>query len=182
MMAGAARAVRWFCVRTRPKSEHIAAERLLLLPGVEIYCPRIRYRRSTRRGQAWCIEAMFPGYIFARFNLTHDLKAIRYTTSVTGVVHFGSQYAEVPDEVVEGLRTQLGGDCRVFDEPLAVGSATRVTVGPLKGLDVVIREILPGRERVRVLLDFLGRAMETEIRADELAPLRAHPLRSCHPA
>jgi len=57
----------WYCVRTQTKREHLAAKSLKQLEGVEAFCPRLKYRKATRRGKIWWIEAMFPGYIFAFF-------------------------------------------------------------------------------------------------------------------
>jgi transcriptional antiterminator RfaH len=41
----------WFCVRTQTKREHIAAGHLREIEGVEVFCPRLRYRKATRRGK-----------------------------------------------------------------------------------------------------------------------------------
>ena len=51
----------WFCVRCQTKREHIAAGHLRELLGVEVFCPRLRYRKATRRGKIWWMEPMFPG-------------------------------------------------------------------------------------------------------------------------
>ena len=59
----------WYCVQTRPKSEHIARASLLQFGDVEVYCPRLRYHKTTRRGKVWFTEALFPCYLFARFDL-----------------------------------------------------------------------------------------------------------------
>ena len=169
---------RWYCVRCRVKAEHIAGARLRETGGVEVCCPRIRFRRATARGPVWFTEALFPGYLFARFDLGLALKTVCYARGVTGVVHFGGQYAEVPAAAVEALRAETGGEeLKVFEQPFAPGDETTVLAGPFQGLQVVIRSVLPAKERVRILLDFLGRATEVEVDASQLAPLRAHPLR-----
>ena len=33
----------WFCLRTQPKREHIAAACLRQIPEVEVFCPRVRF-------------------------------------------------------------------------------------------------------------------------------------------
>src|SRR5260370_33331325 len=58
----------WFCLRAQPKREHIAAACLRQTCEVEVFCPRLRFRQLTSRGPVWFIEAMFPGYLFARFD------------------------------------------------------------------------------------------------------------------
>jgi transcription antitermination factor NusG len=42
--------------------------------------------------------------------------------------------------------------------------------GPFEGLEVVITQLLPARERIRVLLEFLGRSMEMEVPAGKVFP------------
>ena len=76
----------WFVVRTRPKSEHIAAIHLMKFADIdEVFSPRIRYEKGTRRGKVWFTEALFPGYIFARFDLNEKLRAVNATNGVSGV-------------------------------------------------------------------------------------------------
>ena len=36
------RAAGWYCVRTKPKHEHIAAGNLARQAGLEVFCPRLR--------------------------------------------------------------------------------------------------------------------------------------------
>ncbi|MBE7157039.1 MAG: hypothetical protein INR62_01145, partial [Rhodospirillales bacterium] len=58
----------WYCVRTQPRQEHVAAGHLRRLDEVEIFCPRIRLKKCQRNGSAVVVtEAVFPGYLFARF-------------------------------------------------------------------------------------------------------------------
>ena len=169
--------LRWYCVRTVTKSEHLAAGRLRRLEGVETFCPRIRFRRATRRGPVWFIEALFPSYLFARFDLTPLLKAVLYTPGVRGVVRFGERCAELPAATIAALRAEMQeGDLRVVNPEIRTGDTATVIDGPLKGLEAVVTQVLPARDRVRILLDFLGRAMETEIVAAALAVLDDHPL------
>ena len=42
--------VAWFCLRSQPKHEHIAAGHLRQIEGVEVFNPRIRFTRPTRVG------------------------------------------------------------------------------------------------------------------------------------
>lgn len=167
---------RWYCVRTLAKSEHLAAARLRRMDDIEIYCPRIRFRRPTRRGPVWFTEALFPSYLFARFDLTRSLKAVAYTAGVRGIVRFGERYAELPGTALAALRAEMqDGDVRVVNPVLKAGDAATVIDGPLMGLEAVVTQILPARERVRILLTFLGRPMETEIEAASLSTLDAAP-------
>jgi transcriptional antiterminator RfaH len=169
---------RWFCLRTRPKQEHLTAQQLRTrVEGLAVYAPRIRYRKPTRRGTIWFVEALFPGYLFARFDPAEQMRHVRHVTGVTGVVAFGGRYALVPDEVVERLRAEIGDEeIRVFTEPFREGDLAEIVDGPFRGLEAVIVRVLPARERVRVLLQFLGRETEAELGYPQLAKPSAHPL------
>ena len=57
-----------FCLRAEPKREHLAAVSLRRLFGIACLSPRLRFRKLTQRGAIWFVEAMFPGYLFARFS------------------------------------------------------------------------------------------------------------------
>ncbi|MCX7009871.1 MAG: hypothetical protein NTY53_21955, partial [Kiritimatiellaeota bacterium] len=120
-----------------------------------------------------------PSYLFARFDWATQLKAIQYARGVIGVVHFGLKPAQVPAVVVDELRhTMDDRELRVIARELAIGDEVQVTVGPLAGLQVVVQQLLPARERVKVLLDFLGRRVEAEVAVTELTTEWKHPLRS----
>lgn len=169
--AAAPPAPAWFCVRAQPKREHVAAGHLRLLPEVEVFLPRIRFRRPTRRGNVWVTEALFPGYLFARFDWGRYLRAVHHTPGVACVVHFGRRWPVVPVEVVEELRRRLGEDeLRVIPDPFRPGDRARVAAGVLQGLEGVVNRVLPARRRVQVLLEFLGRQVSVEIPEDQLTP------------
>jgi transcription antitermination factor NusG len=51
----------------------------------------------------------------------------------------------------------------------------RIAEGPLEGLEALVTHLLPAKERVRILLAFLGRSVETEISAPRALPIR-HPM------
>ena len=70
-------AAAWFCVRSHPKHEHIAAAHLRERK-LEVYLPRIRFQRCTRRGLVWFTEALFPNYFFARLDLSNALSLFHH--------------------------------------------------------------------------------------------------------
>ena len=50
----------WYVVQTHAKSEHIAAAGLTRSGEIEVYCPRLRFQRLTRRGKVWYPRRSFP--------------------------------------------------------------------------------------------------------------------------
>jgi transcriptional antiterminator RfaH len=158
------RAPAWFCVRSQPKHEHIAAAHLAKDPEIEVYLPRIRFKRATRRGPVWFTEALFPNYLFVRFDLSDNLRKVCHARGVRGVVHFGHRWPVVPDSAIAELRLALGGEqVHSIPEKLQLGEAVRIAGGAFDGLRAIITRVIPSRERVAVLLEFLGRQTTVEV-------------------
>lgn len=152
----------WFCVRTQTKREHIAADHLRALEGIEVFCPRIRYRKATRRGTVWWIESMFPGYLLAKFNRSESERAVTYCQGVRGLVRFGTEIPSVPESFVQSLQAEIRNHGTLNEEILTVvpalecGDEVEVANGPLAGMRGIVVAIAPAAERVKVLMDFLG--------------------------
>jgi len=152
----------WFCVRTQTKREHIAAGHLRELEAVEVFCPRLRYRKATRRGKIWWVEPLFPGYLLAKFNLAEMERAVTFCQGVRGLVRFGSEIPPVPESFVEALRGEVRSRSDEDEETLSVspvieiGDEVEIAHGPLQGMRGTIVSVAPAAERVKILLEFLG--------------------------
>ena len=154
----------WFCIRAQPKHEHIAAACLQKDSGLEVYLPRIRFRRATRQGPVWFTEALFPGYFFARFELAACRRQVHHARGVRGIVHFGDQWPAVPDGAIEDLRATVGANqVHVIEDNFQPGEAVLISGGPLHNLRAVVTRVMSGGERVALLLDFLGRQTAAEL-------------------
>lgn len=165
---------RWRCVRTRPKTEHLAAQ---LVRGVDesitVFAPRLRHKKSTQRGTIWFVEALFPGYVFVQCDWTEWQRMVLATTYVTGLVHFGSTVPDVPEAVINSLRDGFPEDeTLVISQTVEVGDVVEVAEGPLRGVNATVTRLLPARDRVAILLDFMGSAREIEVPLMSLLGLR----------
>lgn len=159
----------WFCLKAQPKHEHVAAASLRTILGVESFSPRLRFRKSTKRGAVWFVEALFPGYIFARFNYRDLYRQVQYVPGVSSIVRFGDRVAAIDDATLARLR-KLSGDDEViiFDPELRVGDTVQIVEGAFQGLEAVVTQLLPAKDRVKVLLDFLGRQIEAEVQSPKV--------------
>jgi transcriptional antiterminator RfaH len=167
----------WYCLWSQPKHEHIAAAHLRKLERVAVFCPRIRFKKVTRRGFVWVTEAMFPGYLFAHFELTEMHRRVRSARGVSGIVRFGDLYPTIDDAVLAQLRDRVGGaDVKEVSYKLLQGDKVRIAEGAFAGLEVLVTRALPAKERVKVLIDFLGRKIEAEIERSKVLPHAAQPL------
>jgi transcriptional antiterminator RfaH len=161
----------WICLQTQPKHEHIAAASLRRMEGVEVYCPRIRYRKATRRGAVWFVEAMFPGYLFARFDYLNLHRSVRHANGVSTILHFGSRVPRLDDHLIASLRALYAGaenEIKVIDPEINPGSVVSIVSGVFAGLETLVTKVLPVKQRVCVLLNFLGRELEAQIPHKEL--------------
>lgn len=152
----------WFCVRTQTKREHIAAKHLREIGDVEVFCPRIKYRKATRRGKIWWLEPLFPGYILAKFDLHEMERAVTFCQGVRGLVRFGSEIPHVPETFVTSLIEQVHQQSQDDKElititpTLAIGDEVEIANGPFQGMRGTVQAVKPATERVKILLEFLG--------------------------
>lgn len=159
----------WFCLRTQPKHEQIAAVHLTQFARIEIFHPRIRFTRSSRRGPVTVIESLFPNYLFARFDWHTELNLVQYTNGVSHIVHFGNHWPTISDDLILELRELFGAEeIRTIPASPCVGDSVLVSAGVFEGLEAIVTRVMPGSQRVAVLLDFLGRQSMVELRMTEI--------------
>jgi transcriptional antiterminator RfaH len=162
----------WFCLRTQPKHEHLAAATLRRQLEITCFSPRLRFRRATRRGAVWFVEAMFPGYLFAEFVYSRQHRQVEYSPGIQGVVRFGDQVAALDSSTIANLR-QIAGEEEIvtLNPEIQVGQGVRIVEGPFQGLEALVTHLLPAKQRIRVLLEFLGRSLETDVPMPKVLPL-----------
>jgi transcription antitermination factor NusG len=155
----------------------MAAGSLDSLHGLEVFCPQIRFQRKTVRGPVWFQEAMFPGYLFARFDLFEMQRAVSYAPGVLNIPMFDGRFTPVPDDVIESLRNDLDDDS-IADAgvPLEVGEETTILDGSMRGLKVKVIKLMPALQRVGVLMELMGTLVEAEFPADALEHRMKHPM------
>jgi transcriptional antiterminator RfaH len=175
----AASFISWFCVRTQPGREMFAQTFLKKLERVESFFPRIRFRGMGRRRGRWITEPLFPGYLFCKFDLHHQARAVAYSPGVSGIIRFGNHCPIVPTEVIEQLQSSFGtNEPMEVDHPLKIGDRVLIEAGPMQGAEGIVCRVLPGKARVALLLEFLGRQTQVEIDMDQIQAPRDHRLAS----
>ena len=162
----------WFCLKAQPKHEHLAATALRRQLEITCFSPRLRFRKATRRGAVWFVEAMFPGYLFAEFVFSRQHRQVEYSPGIQGVVRFGDQVATLDSSTIASLRQKTGEEETItFNPEIQVGQSVQIAEGPFQGLEAVVIHLLPAKERIRVLLEFLGRPLETEVATPKVLPV-----------
>jgi transcriptional antiterminator RfaH len=176
----------WYCARTKPKHEHIAAANVGKRLGLEVFHPRLRLERATRRGVVRVVEPLFPCYIFVRCILENGLDELRHVTGISSLVHFGHKIPSVPDAAILELK-----QCFESEEPMVVedgvipGAEVQIADGVFMGFSGMVVRAVSAGQRVQILLDFLGRISLAEVdrkslrvenrRVADLLPLLATP-------
>ena len=159
---------KWYCLRTQIKREHVAAASLREHEGIEVVCPRLRYKKVTRRGKIWWVEPLFPGYVLAKFDLEHQERMVSHANGVSHILKFGADYPFVPEEFMTSLREELESqeaenEVISVSPAVAEGDEVEIAEGPLRGLSGEVMEILPAQDRVRIFIEFLGSAQPVEV-------------------
>lgn len=158
----------WFCLCAQPKREHIAAAFLNKIEGVEAYCPRISQIKKTRTGKKRFTEALFPGYLFAKFSLAQNYRRVIHAQGIRRMVELGDRKA-VPPEIIAHLKDSVPeGIIEAPDLSVEPGSKIEFVQGSLQGLRGEVLAQLPAQNRVQILLDFLGREIKVAVSADDI--------------
>lgn len=160
--------LKWYCLRSQTKREHVAAATVNqhFRGEIEVFCPRIKYKKPTRRGVIWWVEPLFPGYFLARFDEVKNLRDILHLNGVSGAVQFGRVLPEVPEFFVDELRNDFSSEeenILAVERKLGVGDDVELVGGAFQGVGGVILEVLPSAERVKVLLDLMGQQRPVEV-------------------
>lgn len=158
----------WFVVRAQPRKEALA-QLNLRNQGFETYLPLAlappRPRANTRRKPVSGPQhkAFFPGYLFVRLDLTRGRwRSVNGTLGVIGLVQFGETPCPAPRGFVERLIASTRTDGVLGPPvPIPVGARVQIVGGPFDSHVGTLVSAEPG-ERVRILLDLLGRVTPVE--------------------
>jgi transcriptional antiterminator RfaH len=151
----------WYALYTKPKKEH-QVDAFLQGRGIETYLPTVR-RRVRRRDRPDRV-VFFPCYLFARLDFKDTPRSsIAWMPGIRRIVSMGDEPAAVADGIVELVRRRLEGIEQVGYSNLQPGDRVRITSGPLRDLEAVFDESLTAADRVRILLDVMGRMTPVEL-------------------
>ena len=150
----------WYLIHTKIRQERCALQHLER-QGFECFLPEFQTEKLRRGALTSVPDPLFPRYLFIRLGGGLEAQSwapIRSTTGVSRLVAFGTTPAKVGDELVEAIRSQIGGpdSLRRQFEP---GQAVVITQGPFAGLEAVY-QMSDGESRVMVLLNILSKSVK----------------------
>ncbi len=157
----------WFCLRTRVKHEKAALRTLRTELDLEMFCPQIRFKRARESSVRWTTEALFPGYLFARFVYPEFYLRVQSSQGVSEIVSFGGMPAVVPNDIIDTLRDAITTDeTIVIDSGPEAGDEVEVVDGVFRGIRAVVTRVNSSRQRVGILIEILGQSREVEVPQD----------------
>ena len=146
----------WYVLRSQPNKEN-ALYQQLISREYETYYPSLRVKPVNPRSAK--VRPYFPGYLFVRADLEEVGQfAFDRIPFAVGLVRFGGSAPVLPDALVEAIRQRLeklNATDIDLKKKFKAGSQIRIQEGPFKGYDGIFDAHLPGRERVRILLQLL---------------------------
>jgi len=147
----------WYALRSKPRKEDVVW-RQVRTRGFETFYPRLRVNPVNPRSKK--VKPYFPGYLFVYADLDEvGLSVFRWMPHAVGLVNFGGEPAAVPENLIHAIRKRVeeiaeaGGEVLDGVKP---GDVVRINEGPFRGYEAIFDGSLPGKERVRVLLELLG--------------------------
>ncbi len=163
--------ISWYAVHTKPQAEARACENLLR-QGYSAYLPHARVEVSHARRKEIVLRPLFPRYLFAGLDRSSmPWRPILSTFGVSALVLAAGEPALVPATVLAALKERE--EAGAFDHTgragtLGLGDLVRVTSGVFE--DMIGRLVeLRERDRVVVLLEFLGRPVRAELQGEAIA-------------
>jgi len=158
--------ITWCVAYTQPLKELVAKKNLQDM-GYEVYAPRFKKMRRHARKVEEVLAPLFPRYIFVGM----DMKSVQWRSvnGARGVSHLlmsnDLKPAQVPCRVIDELRGQevSGGVVPVASLVIfSKGDKVLICEGAFKDQEARF-DILDDKNRVHLLLDFMGREMKTTL-------------------
>ena len=139
-------------------------ENNLLNQKFDFYLPKITIKKNNSNPKE---EILFPGYIFVNTSF-ENYSALKYTMGIKNIIKFGNNISCISDQDIKSM--QMAEETSKIDplvSQIQIGQEAIIIEGSLKGSIVKICS-LPSKERVNVLLTFLGSIRRVAIQEKDL--------------
>src|SRR4030042_2860543 len=131
----------------------------ILIPTEEV----IEVRKGKKQTSD---KKFFPGYILVRMKMSEEARfVIKETPKVTDFIGKGKLPTPVPDEVVEGIKSQIEeGQKRPKPKVLfSKGEKVRVIDGPFSNFTGIVEDVNPDKATLKVMVSIFGRSTPIEL-------------------
>ena len=130
----------------------------------DFYLPKITTKKINANPK---VEVLFPGYIFVNTSL-ENYSALKYTMGIKNIIKFGNNISSLSSEEIEAM--QMAEKTSKIDpvaSQIQIGQDVIIAKGSMTGSIVKVCS-LPSKERVGVLLSFLGSVRRVTILEKDL--------------
>ncbi|WP_434544715.1 UpxY family transcription antiterminator [Marivirga sp.] len=150
----------WFAIYTKSRMEKKVADRLTE-QRIEVYCPTQTVLRQWSDRKKKVKVAVFPSYVFVKFQDDHERLKILQTPGVVNFVrHLGAD-AKIRPKEIEAIQNLLGEYEEVSVEPIEKGDMVQIQHGGMKGQEGKV--ILEQKDKVIVYIESLGLSLKAEV-------------------
>jgi transcription antitermination factor NusG len=157
----------WFALQVRTRHEHGVAA-FLEGKGYEFFLPTVKSRKRWSDRVKQVENALFPGYVFCRFDAQERLPVLK-TPGVIQIV--GTNRAPAPIEESEITAIQAMVASGLPNQPwpfLSAGDRVRIEAGPLRGYEGILVDF-KGSHRLVLSISLLHRSVAVEIDSASVA-------------
>ena len=154
----------WYLIKTKPRQEKIAKQNLEN-QGYRTFCPIVKINNR--------LVVLFPGYLFIQLNeKTQNWSPINSTKGVSHFVKFGLNFAKVPTNVIEFIKTNQHITAEKLQNlyKFKPGDNVQIIDGVFENYMAIFKCYKPD-DRVILLLNLLGREQTLSIKKESVTTL-----------
>jgi len=130
----------------------------------DYYLPKLTIKKINTASK---VEVLFPGYIFVNTSL-ENYSALKYTMGIKNIIKFGDNIPCLSSDEIEAMQmAEETSKINPVASKIKIGQDIVIAKGSLAGSIVKVCS-LPSKERVGILLDFLGSVRRVTISEKDL--------------
>ncbi len=154
---------RWYTVKTKPKNEK-RAEQYLLNHGITTFLPWMETSQFISGKATSILQPLFPGYLFANFDLLKNYPTVKWGRGVNTILGFGKYPTPLADEVISIIKNRVN-EKNIVKQALNFNKNDRVRIrsGPFKDLLGIFDHWVSESGRVKILLNLIGYQAKVEL-------------------
>jgi transcription antitermination factor NusG len=161
--------LKWYALQVHARKEQLVASQLENR-SLECFLPTYKSLRKWSDRTKEIQQALFPGYVFCRFDYENRQPVVR-TNGVTQVVGNGKAAIPIAEAEIEAL--QVAVQSGVPSQPwpyLRTGEYVQINYGHLAGLQGILVNF-KGNHRVVLSVTLLQRSLALEVELEWLTPV-----------
>jgi transcription antitermination factor NusG len=130
----------------------------------DYYLPKITIKKINSNPK---VQALFPGYIFVNTSL-ENYSALKYTKGIKKIIKFGDNIPCIFSKEIDDMKmVEEASKIDPVASQIQIGQDVIIAKGSLTGSIVKVCS-LPSKERVGILLSFLGTVRRVTISEKDL--------------